>query len=103
MKRTVSSNGIKMIKNQQYWWEIKRKYADGTGSEYYYMSIGGLGEMYSLIYNTETNQLSISQIGYSYDWVVRLAIPFSECDKMVDAFRIPLDMEVMPLFINPNP
>lgn len=86
-----------MIKNQKYYFEIGRKYADNTGPEICSLALeGGLGNIWKCAFNTENNILAFWCMNFMEPAAFQLKTTFDKCEEFIDAFKDAHDLKVMP-------
>lgn len=56
--RYTSTNGLDMVGTIGLNWQVKSEYRDGTGDEYFIVTLGGLSDNWSWILNPSTFLLS---------------------------------------------
>ena len=87
MERYKSTNGLDMLRCQPLNWRIQRTYRDGTGPEFFSISVGSLSEMFVCVYIPEEKTLSFSNMSYSSDCSVKFRVEnFQDASKMVLSF-----------------
>ncbi len=65
--RFRTSNGLTMLRCEPLNWRVEGKYYDGSGPEFYTISLGGMSQMHTCVYDPREKLLSISLMMYSSD------------------------------------